>query len=198
MRLFAYCRVSPNDEKERNTIPNQEIAIKQYATTYDHQIAAWFMDVDVSGVAEERPKFDELILRINEADGVICTYMDRFGRSLIEILNNANHLKKQKKHLIFSKQALDTSTAHGRLLFHILGAFAEFEREMIRERSLAGIARALAEGIHCGRPKKRIERHKLEEYLTKELSWADIGRIFDMDPRTVQRIAEEHDLLQKV
>lgn len=196
MRLFAYCRVSTNDQRERSTIDNQKRIIKRSIDTLDNSfISEWFIDEAVSGISTERPKYNEMLDRLDECDGIICTHLDRFGRSLLEILKGAKRIEEKGKKFICIKQAINTGSATGRLQFQLIAAFAEFERNITRERILEGIARAQAEGKHCGRPLKEIPKGKLKQYLDAELPFSAIGRIFDMDPRTIKRIAAEHELL---
>ena len=194
MKLFAYCRVSTNDQRERNTQENQVRKIKRFCKSNNYKIEKWFVDF-ISGFSKERPKYDELLSKITETDGIICTYLDRFGRSLLEILKGAEIIEASEKSFICTEQNINTSNATGRLQFQILGAFAEFERSITRERILEGIARAKAEGKHCGRPYKTIPKAKLKQFLDAKVSFSAIGRVFEMHPKTVKRIAQDLKLI---
>lgn len=108
-----------------------------------------------------RPIKEEVLdlLRKGKFDGVLVYKLDRWARSLQELVMNIEELKNRGKHFIVLTQPIDTSSASGMLMFQILGAFAEFEREMIRERTMNGLDRARAKGIKLGRPKKAIKKH---------------------------------------
>ena len=202
MKLFAYCRVSTNDQRDRNTTENQKRIIKRYCKQSNYTIAEWFIDEAISGISTDRPKYLEMLNRLIESDGIICTHLDRFGRSLLEILKGAELIEAMDKSFICTRQNINTSNATGRLQFQILGAFAEFERNMTRERILEGIARAKAEGKHCGRPYKSIPKNKLKHLLDAEIPYTAIGRLYP-DPKsgkpmhweTVKRIAMDHELI---
>lgn len=194
MKLFAYCRVSTLDQAEKNSIENQKIAIKRFSKD-SYEIKEWFIDNGVSATAEIRPAFDAMILRLEEAEGIICHRMDRLGRDVMDLVGLLDMLREQEKAILFVEGGSDTTNATGRLYFQLRASFAEYERGLLRERILEGIARAQAEGIHCGRPRKTIPKQKLENYLEIGLSLSSIGKIYKMHPKTVKRIAKEQELI---
>ena len=86
-------------------------------------------------------------------DVVLAWALDRFGRSLVDLLDTLGELEAAGAVLVLHQQAIDTTTPAGRMFFQVTGAFAEFERGMIRSRVMAGLERAKARGVRLGRPK---------------------------------------------
>ena len=98
------------------------------------------------------------LLREGKLDGVVIQKLDRWARSLQELIMNVEEITSKGKAFIVLDQPIDTTNASGKLMLQILGAFAEFEREIIRERTIAGLDRARAQGKTLGRPRKtRLE-----------------------------------------
>jgi DNA invertase Pin-like site-specific DNA recombinase len=117
-----------------------------------------YEDAGISGGKgrENRPGFDALIMAVarREIDMVAAWSVDRLGRSLMDLLAFLRELHAKKVDLFLHQQGLDTSTPSGKAMFQMLGVFAEFERAMIRERVMAGLARARADGKQLGRPRR--------------------------------------------
>lgn len=118
--------------------------------------------------------------------------IDRIGRSLIDLLNIIQHLDADGVDLYLDQQHLDTTTPAGRLLFQITGAFAEYERGMIRERIKAGLQRARAQGKRLGRAKiaEDVER-AVRASLAAGTGILKTARILGIGTKTVQRIKVE-------
>jgi DNA invertase Pin-like site-specific DNA recombinase len=116
---------------------------------------AIYEDAGVSGAKgrDKRPGFDRLMMAVarREIDMVAAWSVDRLGRSLTDLLSFLTDLHAKGVDLFLHQQGLDTSTPSGRAMFQMLGVFAEYERAMIRERVMAGLARARAEGKQLGR-----------------------------------------------
>jgi len=94
-------------------------------------------------------------LRKGELEGVLVWKLDRWARSLQELIMDIDEITGRNKQFVVLTQPIDTTSASGRLFMQILGAFAEFEREIIRERTIAGLERAKASGKKLGRPRKK-------------------------------------------
>jgi DNA invertase Pin-like site-specific DNA recombinase len=105
-----------------------------------------------SGKAESRPALDDLLEQARPGDTVVVWRLDRLGRSLRHLLETVSGLEQRGVAFISLTEQIDTSTPGGRLIFHVFGALAEFERDLIRERTLAGLAAARARGKTGGRP----------------------------------------------
>lgn len=111
-----------------------------------------FRDI-ASGAKTARPDLDKLLDQIRPGDTLVVWKLDRLGRSLPHLVEVVNGLRDRGVHFRSLQESLDTSTAAGKLLFHLMAALAEFERDLIRERTNAGLAAARARGRKGGRPK---------------------------------------------
>lgn len=174
MRI-GYGRVSTRDQNP----DAQEDALK--AAKCD-QI---FVD-KASGKLASRPELDKALIAAREGDEFVITKLDRLGRSLKNLIELSERLQRNGINLIVTDQAIDTSTPQGRMFFHILGAVAEFERELTAERTRDGLAAARARGRVGGRKQALKPRQvKLAQEMYDELG-ADGKR-----KHTVQDIANE-------
>ncbi len=105
-----------------------------------------------SGKLESRPALEELLAQVRSGDCVVVWRLDRLGRSLRHLLETVSDLESRGVAFASLTEKIDTSTPGGRLVFHLFGALAEFERDLIRERTLAGLAAARSRGRTGGRP----------------------------------------------
>jgi DNA invertase Pin-like site-specific DNA recombinase len=126
-------------------------------------------------------------------DVVMAWAIDRMGRSLRDLIDTIEHLEAVGVDLYLDQQSIDTTTPAGKLLFQVTGAFAEFERSMIRQRVNAGLARARAQGKRLGRP--RIDQ-KTEQAIREALASGTVGMLkiaaaFSVGSGTVQRVKAE-------
>ena len=121
-----------------------------------------------SGANRARPKLAEALARCRKGDALVIWKLDRLARSTKHLIEIAEDLKARQIELISITDRIDTSTASGKLLFTVLGAIAEFERDVIVERVTAGLDRARAQGKIGGRP--RVDQAKLD------IAFAAIGR----------------------
>ena len=128
-----------------------------------------FSDHGVSGAKAERPGLDEALDRIRKKDTLIIWKLDRLGRSLSDLLSIVEYLKDRGAHFLSIQDGFDTSTASGKMVFSVIGAMAEYERNLIRERTMAGLKAARARGRMGGRPKALDKRQvKVAITLAKE------------------------------
>jgi len=118
--------------------------------------------------------------------------IDRLGRSLIDLLNTVQNLEAYGVDLYLDQRNIDTTTPAGKLMFQIIGAFAEFERSMIRQRVKLGIKRAVAQGKHLGRPAiaPELER-KAQRQLRKGTGILKVAKLVGLGTGTVHRIKRE-------
>jgi len=173
-RVALYARVSTTDQ----TPDNQLMALRGYADARGWA-ATEFTEVGVSGAKERRPALDAMLAaaRARKIDVVCCVRLDRLARSTHHLLTMAQELEALGVDLVATEQTVDTTTPAGRLLFAVLGAIAEFERGLIRERVLSGVRRAKAAGIHCGRPRKyEMDPSEVLALHSQGLSLSEIGR----------------------
>jgi DNA invertase Pin-like site-specific DNA recombinase len=152
-RVALYLRVSTSEQ----TTHNQRRQLQAVAARHKWDVVGVFEDAGISGAKgrEQRPGLDAMmkVVARREVDMVAAWSVDRLGRSLIDLLGFLGELHSKGVDLFLHQQGLDTSTPSGRAMFQMMGVFAEFERAMIRERVLAGIARA--RGTQLGR--RRLE-----------------------------------------
>ena len=152
MRVAIYCRVSTEEQDPEHQINE----LKSYS--YDHRfnIVKTYVDV-ISGAKDSRPQFNELMFDSRKAifDVVIVSKLDRLGRSLKHLINVVEELYKNNIDFVCVTQNIDTTTPAGKLTFHILGAVAEFERELISERTKQGLKKAKNVGKRGKDKKKR-------------------------------------------
>jgi DNA invertase Pin-like site-specific DNA recombinase len=141
----------------RATIENQRRELRQIAERRGWEVIKEYHDVGVIGAKgrEARPGLDEMLkdAQRRRFDVVMAWAIDRLGRSLIDLLGTIQTLEHCGVDLYLDQQSIDTTTPGGRLMFQITGAFAEFERSMIRQRIRAGLRRAVDAGKRLGRPK---------------------------------------------
>ena len=151
-RVALYARVST----DKQTCENQLNELRSIAERMQYTIVDEFIDEGISGAASSRPSLDALMKSATQRrfDMVMCWSIDRLGRSLQNLIEILNELQLLKVDLFFMQQGMDTSTSAGRMMFSIFGALAEFERNLIRERVIAGQQRAISQGVKMGRPTK--------------------------------------------
>lgn len=151
-RVALYLRVSTSGQ----TTANQARELKTVADRHSWNVVQTFSDNGVSGAKsrKDRPGLDELLKGVarRDFDMVAAWSVDRLGRSLQDLIEVLSELHAKGVDLYLHQQGLDTSTPSGRAMFQMMGVFAEFERVIIRERVLSGVARAKAEGVTLGRP----------------------------------------------
>jgi DNA invertase Pin-like site-specific DNA recombinase len=149
-----------------------------------------FEDVGVSGALANRPAFDELLEFLQPGDTVVTWKLDRLGRSLGHLIHIIAALEKRQVAFKSLSEAIDTATAGGRLLFHVMGALAEFERSLISERTRAGVAAARARGKLLGRPTKlsasQVDAARRDLVLGQR-SLRMIAEEFGVSPSTLMR-----------
>lgn len=123
------------------------------------------MDVGQSGAKDKRPALDSLMndVRKRKLDGILVWKLDRFGRSLKSLVNTLEELRGLGIQFVSYTENLDFSTPAGRAMANLIGVFAEFERDLIRERVVAGLANAKAKGRKLGRPNGDVDVEKLLE-----------------------------------
>ncbi len=148
--LALYARVSTMDQG-----PEAQLDELQAYADRRKEEAQTFVDHGVSGTKDSRPALDQLMAcaRRREITALVIVKLDRLARSVRHLTALAEELDSLGVDLVVLDQAIDTGTATGKLLFHVLGAIGEFERTLIVERTKAGVAAARRRGRHPGRPR---------------------------------------------
>jgi len=153
-KVAIYARVST----DKQTCENQLQELRATAERMGYTVVAEFVDSGISGMKtrQDRPALDLLMKSATQRkfDMVMCWSIDRLGRSLQNLVEILNELQAMKIDLFFLQQGMDTTTPSGRMIFSVFGAIGEFERNLIRERVIAGQKRAVANGVKIGRPSK--------------------------------------------
>jgi DNA invertase Pin-like site-specific DNA recombinase len=191
-RAAIYARVSTDSQ----TVENQIRELKQIAARRGWEVVEVYTDAGISGAKgrAQRPGLDQMLKDASRRkfDVVMCWATDRLGRSLIDLLGTIQHLESVSVDLYLDQQSIDTTTPTGKLVFQVTGAFAEFERSMIRQRIKAGLKRAVAQGTRLGRPKvdAALER-KAQKELKKGVGILRVAKTLGLGTGTVQRIKQE-------
>jgi DNA invertase Pin-like site-specific DNA recombinase len=193
-RAAIYVRVST----DRQTIENQLRELHQIAERRGWEVVQEYHDAGASGAKsrEARPGLDQMLKDAQRGrfDVVMAWAIDRLGRSLIDLLGTIQALETCSVDLYLDQQSIDTTTPTGRLMFQITGAFAEFERSMIRQRINAGLKRAIESGKQLGMP--RIDpamEKRIQAQLRAKKGMLAIARDLKVGTGTVQRVKREMD-----
>jgi DNA invertase Pin-like site-specific DNA recombinase len=191
-RAAIYVRVST----DKQTVENQVTALRQIAERRDWQVVEQYSDAGISGAKgrDGRPGLDQMLkdAQRRKFDVIMAWAIDRLGRSLIDLLSTIQTLEASGVNLYLDQQSIDTTTPAGKLMFQVCGAFAEFERSMIRQRVNAGLKRAVAAGKTLGRPKvdPAIEK-RIQAQLRSGKGMRKIARELGVGTGTVQRVQQE-------
>ena len=198
---FGYVRASTQEEIRQGSNERQKAIIKEYAKSRGYELE-FFEDRAKSGKNIRRPDFERMLKSLdNEPKVVIVAKIDRFARSLSDLLRMLEYLDQKGIGFIsVNDPGIDTTTPNGRLLLQILGAFAEFERNMINSRTKAGREQAMNRGVRFGRPPLKtrngnfIDRRKVIELKDRGLSARAIAKSLGCSITPVLRILRENRL----
>lgn len=149
-----------------------------------------FFSDTASGKSTNRVGLNDALSFARRDDIIVVWRLDRLGRSLTELITLANDMHDRGVGLASLAEAIDTSTSGGRLVFHVFGAIAEFERNLIRERTLAGLAVARSAGRRGGRPRKLTDEDVLlakKMMVDRTISARKIANRFDVSVATLYR-----------
>src|SRR5271169_5157216 len=189
LRAGLYARVSTIDQQ---TLPMQNRAMREYVTRRDWTIALQVREVG-SGAAkrEAREKLLEAARR-REIDVVLVWRLDRWGRSVTDLLTTLQELEHLGVGFVSLTEALDLTTPAGRAMAGLLAIFAEFEREILGERVRAGLAHARQNGKRLGRPPTAARKgSQVRELYRHGVSKAEIARRLHIGRTSVRRILRE-------
>ena len=196
---FAYVRASTIEEVRQGSNERQKATIIQYAKSKGYELD-FFEDRARSGKNTQRPEFERMLKSLDRRPQiVIVSKIDRFARSLSDLLRTLEYLDQNSVGFVsVNDPGIDTTTPNGRLLLQILGAFAEFERNMINSRTKAGREQAQSKGVKFGRPPLKtrsgtfIDRRKVMELRQKGLSARAIAKSFECSTTPILRILREN------
>ncbi len=188
-RAALYVRVSQDSQ----TVENQTLILNEVARRSGWEIVHVFADEGISGAKgrDKRPGYDALLKAVSrrDIDIVAAWSVDRLGRSLPDLVAFLSDIQSKGCDLYLHQQAVDTSTPSGRMLFQMLGVFAEFERAIIRSRIMAAHERCRAKGVRIGRPPTPVSRlEKIEKALKRGLSVRKAAAETGVSTATVMRV----------
>ena len=160
MIVALYARVSTQEQDPLNQLQR----LNQVAKARGYNDVEYFID-KASGADPNRPELDRLLKEAQQGnvERIISTKLDRLARSTINLLSIMEKLDTWKVTVEFLDQPIDTSTPMGKMMLTVLGAMAEFERELIRDRTNDGLAKAKAQGRVGGRPKRELSEYQLKK-----------------------------------
>jgi len=186
-RVAIYARVSTTVQDAGL----QTRELRQFAEARDWSLAGEYVDAGVSGAKDSRPELNQLMAdaKRRRFDVVLVWKLDRFGRSLRHLVNALAEFESLGIAFVSLSDNLDLSTASGRLMFNIIGAMAEFERELIRERVRAGMKNARAKGTRIGRPRVTVDAAQIACLRTAGASWRAISARLGVGVATLHRAA---------
>ena len=180
--LIGYARVSTDDQ----SLDLQRDALKEAGCERIFE--------DTAGGAAERPSLQQALSHLRAGDTLVVWRLDRLGRSLKDLIARAEALGSEGVGLKSLKEAIDTDSPTGQLVFHIFGALAEFERALIRERTQAGLQAAHARGRKGGR-RKRLDpaqrAHAVDLYRARQHTVKEICSLMGISRATLYAYVEE-------
>jgi putative DNA-invertase from lambdoid prophage Rac len=187
MATFAYTRVSTREQAADNQ--RMEIQRAGYAVDY------WFADLGVSGASQaaQRPQFKALLGQIRDGETLVVSKLDRLGRDAQDVGSTIKMLALRKiKVIVLQLGQLDLTSSAGKLMLTMLAAVAEMERDLLIERTQAGLARAKAEGKILGRPSKTTvrQREMIVDFYSSKTSVSELARRFNVSRATIQAIVK--------
>lgn len=177
--LIGYARVSTSDQD----LSSQEDVLKSAGCEKIYTDA-------VNGVKTARPGLNSVLSQLRKGDMLVVWHLDRLGRSLAYLIQTVKELNEKEIGFKSLQESIDTTTSGGQLIFHIFGALAQFERELIRELTNAGLKAARIRGRLGGRPVQlnKNEIRKLKKHYDKgDLSVIEICKLFNITKPTLYR-----------
>jgi DNA invertase Pin-like site-specific DNA recombinase len=163
--------------------------LRQLAERRGLEIVREYCDQGVSGAKSSRPALDEMLAdaRRGRFRVLLVWRLDRLGRSLAHLVRLLEEFRAGGVELVSLSEGLDFSTTTGKLLYQVISAFSEFERDAIRERICGGLRNAKAKGKHIGRPTSDVDAAQIAQLRASNVSWREIGRKLGVSARTARR-----------
>jgi DNA invertase Pin-like site-specific DNA recombinase len=193
MNVGLYARVSTRDKGQDPEMQLTEL--REFATKRGWQVVGEFVDIGISGSKDSRPQLNNMmnLAKTRKLDVIAVWKLDRFGRSLRHLVDALAELQAVGCAFVSLRDNLDLTTPAGRMMAHVIGAMAEFERELIRERVRAGLAHARSKGRVGGRPKVKRERDrdakKIRRLRAEGQSYGEIAEELGRSKADIYRVA---------
>jgi DNA invertase Pin-like site-specific DNA recombinase len=186
-RAALYMRVSTKNHGQ--TTDTQALALHEYAQHRGFMIAEEYRDEGISGSKDSRPALDRLMkdARARKFDVIVVVRFDRFARSVSHLLRALEEFSHLGVDFVSLSESIDTSTPMGKMIFTVLGAVAELERNLIHERVAMGISRARKQGKALGRPRVEVDALQVAGLRARGLSWNEIAESLGVGRGTAER-----------
>lgn len=190
--VYGYVRVSSRSQN----YDLQVESIKAFCKMRDYTLVKIFGDRQ-SGKDMERAEFQKMLSTLIEFKNpqgielIVVTKLDRVGRSVSDLVKFVKELADQNLNIVTTLENIDTTTSQGRLFFHMMSALAEYERELINERTEAGLRKYLANGGKMGQPKKEIDMVEVKQLLELKVPKTAIARKLKISMPTLYKRLEE-------
>ena len=190
-KVALYCRVSTNDQYPENQVRIlSDLAVKNGA-----EVVSTFIDKGISGVKKDRDALNQMLsaARSRKFTTLYVLSIDRLSRSVKNLIETVETLNDLGITIVFQRENIDTKSAMGQFFLTVLGSLAQFEREIMRERINAGIARAKSQGKKMGRPSKLNDglRNAVTMLYQKGVSIRDIAKTCTVGIGTVYKVVDE-------
>lgn len=179
---IGYARVSTNDQ----TTAMQLDALNKAGCE------EVFTDEGYSGASKVRPALEKCMARLQPGDCLVVYKLDRLGRSLSYVISLMDDLARKGVAFQSITEGFDTKTPAGKMIFHVIGALAEFERELIKERVTCGVRAAQARGVHCGR-KTKLDHREIKDMLYAGHRAQDLAKRFGVSRATIYNLARHKE-----
>ena len=190
-KVALYCRVSTTDQHPENQVRT----LTDLAEKHGAVIVATFIDKGISGVKKDRDALNQMLsaARSRKFNTLYVLSIDRLSRSVKNLIETVEMLNDLGVTIVFQRENIDTKSAMGQFFLTVLGSLAQFEREIMRERINAGIARAKAQGKKMGRPSKLNDglRNAVTMLYEKGVSIRDIAKTCTVGIGTVYKVVDE-------
>jgi DNA invertase Pin-like site-specific DNA recombinase len=184
MKTAIYARVSTGNGNQHPEMQLREI--RSYAKRRGWAVTREYIDEGISGMKESRPELNKLLAdaHLRRFDAVVCWRFDRFARSVSHLLRALETFKALGIEFVSLSEQVDTSTPTGKMVFTVLGAVAELERNLIAERVKAGLRNARAKGKILGRPRKIANSVEIKRLRAQGASWRAVGTALGVSAAT--------------
>jgi DNA invertase Pin-like site-specific DNA recombinase len=185
LKVALYIRTSTEHQEESIKLQTEELT--RYCKLKDYEIYEKYTDFGFTGKNTDRPAFTHMMgdAKNHKFEMVLVTKIDRFARSILHCLTAINELQESSVLFAATSQPIDTSSSMGKLTLHIMAAFADFEREIIRERMETGRKAAEKRGVICNGPRKEVPKTKVLDHLDRGLSANAISKVLRLNVGTI-------------
>lgn len=193
MKCAIYARVSTKDKQE---IGLQLDKLRDFAKAREYKVVKEYKDIGESGAKTSRPQFNQMMMdaRKRKFKVLLIYKLDRLSRSLKHLITTVEKLQDNKVDIVTLEQDIDTTTSSGKLQFNMIGAFSEFERDLISERVKDGMARAKSKGKKLGRPFIDVDTQKVCDLYDLGMSGRDIAKEVGVSKSTVYNILSKNGI----